>query len=159
MRRMLRLAANLPGHTRLRERPRRGERKDVGVTSTGAAARCGTIAADPSRYPYGTIMYIEGYGRGVVEDCGGAIKGDRIDVFFETHREALQWGRRRMPVRILFMPSRRSEALPDNAPQMNGALPSCDVPSVDSFADMLVPDRPVGPLASAAEPEPGETGI
>ena len=64
----------------------------------------GTIAADTKYYPFGTEMYVPGYGWGVVEDRGGAIKGpDRIDLYFDSHNEALQWGRRKLPVRI-YMP-------------------------------------------------------
>ncbi len=61
----------------------------------------GTIAADTQYYPFGTRMYIPGYGWGVVEDRGGAIKGpDRIDLFFNSHTEAMQWGRRKVAVEI-----------------------------------------------------------
>lgn len=61
----------------------------------------GTIAADTRYYPFGTRMYIPGYGWGVVEDRGGAIKGpDRIDLFFDSHQDALQWGRRKVAVEI-----------------------------------------------------------
>ncbi len=46
-------------------------------------------------------MYVPGYGWGVVEDRGGAIKGpDRIDIFYDSHSDALQWGRRRVRVII-----------------------------------------------------------
>ena len=61
----------------------------------------GTIAADTKYYPFGTRMYVPGYGWGVVEDRGGAIKGiDRIDLYFNSHSEALQWGRRKVYVTI-----------------------------------------------------------
>lgn len=61
----------------------------------------GTIAADTKYYPFGTRMYIPGYGWGVVEDRGGAIKGpDRIDLFYDSHADALQWGRRKVAVEI-----------------------------------------------------------
>ncbi len=61
----------------------------------------GTIAADTKYYPFGTRMYIPGYGWGVVEDRGGAIKGiDRIDLYFDSHSDALQWGRRKVYVTI-----------------------------------------------------------
>ncbi len=61
----------------------------------------GTIAADTRYYPFGTRMYIPGYGWGVVEDRGGAIKGKkRIDIFYNTHTEALQWGRKNVQVII-----------------------------------------------------------
>lgn len=63
--------------------------------------RDGTIAADTQYYPFGTRIHVPGYGWGVVADRGGAIKGpDRLDLYFESHREALQWGRRRLKVDI-----------------------------------------------------------
>lgn len=63
----------------------------------------GTIAADTRYYPFGTRMYVPGYGWGVVEDRGSAIKGpNRIDLFFSSHREALHWGRRRIQVTIEY---------------------------------------------------------
>jgi 3D (Asp-Asp-Asp) domain-containing protein len=63
----------------------------------------GTIAADTRYYPFGTRMYIPGYGWGVVEDRGGAIKGEnRLDIFYNSHAEALQWGRRNVRVIIEF---------------------------------------------------------
>lgn len=80
--------------------PLKGQRKTVGMTASGKKARNGTIAADPALFPFGTIMYVEGYGYGRVEDRGGAIKGNHIDLFFETHREAQQWGRRTVNVKV-----------------------------------------------------------
>ena len=81
--------------------PNKGKRKVVGLTSSGTWARYGTIAADTRYYPYGTVMIVPGYGRGVVEDIGGAIKGPRrIDVYFKTRRQALQWGRQTLKVRV-----------------------------------------------------------
>lgn len=82
--------------------PLKGKRKEVGVTASGTKAKHGTIAADISRYPYGTVMYIEGYGMGRVEDQGGAIKGEHIDLYFSTHREAQEWGRRVKKVRVWY---------------------------------------------------------
>jgi hypothetical protein len=61
----------------------------------------GTIAADTRYYPFGTRMYVPGYGWGRVEDRGGAIKGkDRIDLYFASHNDALLWGRRKLQVHI-----------------------------------------------------------
>lgn len=66
-----------------------------GYTSTGAKATAGhTIAVDPKVIPYGTTVIINGH-EYVASDCGGAIKGNRIDVFFDTHEEALQFGRQK----------------------------------------------------------------
>ncbi len=66
----------------------------------------GTIAADTAHYPFGTRMYVPGYGWGVVEDRGSAIKGpDRIDIFMNSHGEALEWGRQTLEVEIELPPT------------------------------------------------------
>ncbi|NNJ71234.1 MAG: 3D domain-containing protein, partial [Kiritimatiellales bacterium] len=78
--------------------------KHIGQTSSGAMVRPGTIAADTSIYPYGTIMYIPGYGYGRVEDTGGAIKGQHIDVYRPNHWYARQWGVRKLRVRVWLPP-------------------------------------------------------
>ena len=77
-----------------------GYPKKVGITASGVKAKPGTIAADTTKYPFGTGMYVPGYGYGTVEDRGGAIKGERIDLFFKKHREALEWGRVKADVHI-----------------------------------------------------------
>ncbi|RJX20353.1 MAG: hypothetical protein C4570_03845 [Ammonifex sp.] len=71
-----------------------------GVTATGTKAKRGTLAVDPSVIPFGTKMYIPGYGYGTAEDTGGAIKGNRIDLFFDDVDEALQWGRKIVSIRL-----------------------------------------------------------
>ena len=64
-----------------------------GITATGTTAKANhTIAVDPKVIPYGSTVYIEGLGTFVAEDCGGAIKGNRIDIFYNTHSEALNSG-------------------------------------------------------------------
>ncbi|MFT8390691.1 MAG: peptidoglycan-binding protein [Sporolactobacillus sp.] len=76
-----------------------------GVTATGINllqnpdAR--VVAVDPSVIPLGTKLYVEGYGYAVAADTGGAIKGQKIDLFFNNNSEALTWGRRTVKVRIL----------------------------------------------------------
>lgn len=63
--------------------------------------RKGTIAADTRYYPFGTVMYVPGWGWGIVEDVGGAIKGPkRIDLFFRFHFQTEQWGRQQVKVEI-----------------------------------------------------------
>lgn len=64
-------------------------------------AHDGTIAADTRYYPFGTRLYVPGYGYGVVEDRGGAIKGPkRLDLYYDSHDTALEWGRRDVKVKI-----------------------------------------------------------
>ena len=80
--------------------PMKGQRKDVGITASGTRVRPGTIAADTRHFPFGTIMFIPGYGYGIVEDRGGAIKGHKIDLYFRTHQQALEWGRQQRQVKV-----------------------------------------------------------
>lgn len=66
--------------------------KNDGVTSTGTEATAGrTVAVDPNVIPYGTEVVIgdEAY---VAEDCGSAVKGNRVDIFYDSHEEALAAG-------------------------------------------------------------------
>lgn len=56
-----------------------------GYTATGTLARYGTIAVDPTVIPLGTKLYIPGYGLGTAEDTGGAIKGNMIDLFYDSN--------------------------------------------------------------------------
>lgn len=68
--------------------------KSTGITASGAIAQANhTIAADTSVLPFGTEVIINGE-KYVVEDTGGAIKNNRIDVFFNTHSEALAFGKK-----------------------------------------------------------------
>lgn len=63
-----------------------------GITATGTEATQGrTIAVDPTVIPYGTTVWINGKPY-VAEDCGGAIKNNRIDVYFDSHADALLFG-------------------------------------------------------------------
>ena len=84
----------------------KGKRKEIGATASGAQAQKGKIAADTSKYPFGTIMYIEGYGYGRVEDRGGAIKGEHIDLYFSSHKKAQNWGKKKLNVKI-WRPKKR----------------------------------------------------
>lgn len=72
-----------------------------GYTYTGVRAGKGVVAVDPSVIPLGTRLYIPGYGEAIAADIGGAIKGYRIDLGFETYEEAIQYGRQQVKVYIL----------------------------------------------------------
>ena len=78
-----------------------------GVTASGMKAAPGVVAVDPSVIPLGTRLYIASndgsadYGYAVAGDTGGAIKGNRVDLFFSSHSQALQFGRRSVTVYIL----------------------------------------------------------
>lgn len=72
--------------------------KSDGVTASGTIAQANhTIAADTSILPFGTEVIINGQ-RYIVEDVGGAINGNHIDMFFASHQEALNWGRQTIEV-------------------------------------------------------------
>jgi 3D (Asp-Asp-Asp) domain-containing protein len=61
----------------------------------------GIVAVDPKVIPMGTRLYVEGYGNAIAADQGNAIKGNRIDLFFDTHQQALKWGMKTVKVTIL----------------------------------------------------------
>lgn len=74
--------------------------KNDGITATGTKATEGrTIAVDPRVIPYGTEVIIDGHTY-IAEDCGGAVKGKAIDIYFDSHEEALNFGRRSVDVKI-----------------------------------------------------------
>ena len=63
-----------------------------GYTATGEKATQGvTVAADPDVLPMGTEIQIDGHTY-TVQDTGGAIKGNRLDLYFDSHEDALRWG-------------------------------------------------------------------
>lgn len=78
-----------------------------GTTAIGMRAGHGVVAVDPRVIPLRSVLYIEGYGRAIAGDTGGAIKGHRIDLGFATARQAYQFGRRPVRVYILSVPPPR----------------------------------------------------
>lgn len=80
---------------------------DYGITASGTQARVGAVAVDPTVIPLGTKLYVEyadgsgGYGFATAEDTGSAIKGYRIDLFFNTYQECINFGRKRVIVYVL----------------------------------------------------------
>lgn len=77
-----------------------GEESTDKITATGTKAAHGTIAVDPDVIPFGTKIYVPGYGYGVAADTGKAIKGKRIDLFFDTVEEAEEWGRKWVTIKL-----------------------------------------------------------
>lgn len=74
--------------------------KDDGITASGTKAKEGrTIAVDPTIISYGTKVEIGG-NTYYAEDTGGAIKGNRIDVFFYSHEEALEFGVQELTIKV-----------------------------------------------------------
>ena len=77
------------------------------TTATGTRVHWGTVAVDPTRIPYGTRMFIisnDGsyvYGIATAEDCGGDIKGDRMDLYMPTYEQCREFGRRRCTLYFL----------------------------------------------------------
>lgn len=73
------------------------------ITSTGKKPRpYHTIAVDPKVIPYGTRVYIPEFNKVfIAEDCGGAIKGNRIDIYMNNEKECRQWGVRDITIIIL----------------------------------------------------------
>lgn len=68
-------------------------------TATGTIPTPGhTIAVDPTVIPYGTRVEIEGMGTYVAEDCGGMVRSNHIDIYFDNHQDALNFGSRRLYV-------------------------------------------------------------
>lgn len=72
-----------------------------GRTATGIKAGYGTVAVDPRYIPLGTRLYIEGYGYAIAADTGGAIKGNRIDLGYDTYHQAKRVGVRKVKVYVL----------------------------------------------------------
>ena len=76
-----------------------------GITYSGVHVRRGlysTIAADPTVFPIGTILFIPGYGYGVVADTGSAINGNRLDLYYPTVQDVYKhWGKRKLEVFVI----------------------------------------------------------
>lgn len=76
-----------------------------GITFSGVKVRRGklsTIAADPRLFPIGTVLYIPGYGYGLVADTGSRIKGRKIDLYFPSRKQVFsEWGKRTVDVRVV----------------------------------------------------------
>ena len=100
--------------------PSASEGKEMLVTATAYTAYCtgcsGTtaygidlranpnqkvIAVDPKVIPLGTKVWVEGYGEAIAGDIGGAIKGNKIDVFIPSYNNAMEWGVKKVKLKVL----------------------------------------------------------
>lgn len=76
-----------------------------GTTATGIDLRANSslkvIAVDPKIIPLGSKVYVEGYGHAIAGDTGGAIKGNKIDIFMANKSDAYKWGRQTITITIL----------------------------------------------------------
>jgi len=76
-----------------------------GTSASGINLRANSdlklIAVDPNVIPLGTKVWVEGYGYAIAGDTGGSIKGNKIDVLFQTKGEAYKWGRKKVLIKIL----------------------------------------------------------
>lgn len=73
-------------------------------TATGTWPEVGTIAVNPKQIPYGTRLYVEGYGYGIAADTGAFRHSNKkqIDLFMDSERECVSWGRKR-GVRVFIL--------------------------------------------------------
>ncbi|MBN1383879.1 MAG: 3D domain-containing protein, partial [Elusimicrobia bacterium] len=72
-----------------------------GITAIGLRARKGIVAVDPRIIPLGTKLYIPGYGEALAADTGGWIKGNRVDLCFETLEDCFRYGRRKIKIYLV----------------------------------------------------------
>jgi 3D (Asp-Asp-Asp) domain-containing protein len=72
-----------------------------GYTAIGSRAGHGIVAVDPAVIPLGTHLYIPGYGHAIAGDTGGSIRGNRIDLGFNSYADAMRFGRRLIQVYVL----------------------------------------------------------
>lgn len=75
--------------------------KDDGITASGLKVEEGRTLACPPEYPFGTVINIEGIGERRCEDRGGAIKGNKFDIYMETKTDAFAFGRRNLTAEIV----------------------------------------------------------
>lgn len=75
-----------------------------GITYSGLRVRPGIVAVDPRVIPLGTWLYVEGYGEALAADVGGAIKGNKIDLYYESETVVNRYGRKTIKVYVLDKP-------------------------------------------------------
>jgi 3D (Asp-Asp-Asp) domain-containing protein len=111
-----------------------------GITFSGVRVRKGTvstIAADTSIFPLGTLLYIPGYGYGIVADTGSAIKGKKIDLFFLNKKEVYtRWGKKKVKVYVLKKGQGKvTEAMLDRLNEMEAFAQQPPVRKISSLTD------------------------
>jgi 3D (Asp-Asp-Asp) domain-containing protein len=80
---------------------------EYGITYSGVKVKrdefaFSTVAADPKVFPIGTVLYVPGYGYGIVADTGSAIKGNKIDLYFDTKDQVFrEWGKKTVTVFVV----------------------------------------------------------
>jgi 3D (Asp-Asp-Asp) domain-containing protein len=75
--------------------------KSDGVTASGVEVKENETIACPPQYPFGTKIKINGMGTYVCEDRGGAIKGNHVDIYMETKKEAFAFGRQNLQAEVV----------------------------------------------------------
>ena len=76
-----------------------GKWAEYGLTASGTVPQQGrTVAVDPDVIPLGTELWIDGEGPFIAEDTGSGINGSTIDVYHQSHADALEWGKREVMV-------------------------------------------------------------
>lgn len=73
---------------------------DYGKTASGTYVKEGRTVACPKSMPFGTVVEIEGFGKRICEDRGGAITNGKLDIYMESLDEALKFGRRDLEVKV-----------------------------------------------------------
>lgn len=71
------------------------------MTSRGTPTRIGVIAVDPRVIPFGSKIYVPGYGWGTALDTGSGIKGYSIDIWMPTYSQCMQWGVRNVKITVI----------------------------------------------------------
>ena len=76
-----------------------GKWAEYGLTASGTVPQQGrTVAVDPDIIPLGSELWIDGEGPYIAEDTGSGINGSTIDVYHQSHADALEWGKREVTV-------------------------------------------------------------
>mgnify|MGYP001340787168 CR=1 FL=1 len=76
--------------------------KSDGITASGLKVKENETIACPPAFPFGTKLAIEGMGTFICEDRGGAIKGNHVDIYVETKKEAFAFGRKNLEAEVIF---------------------------------------------------------